>query len=75
MRQGPLARPWHLAAPDPPHVGDRVRRGATWPRGDQGGAGAGAAGHVMNTGGLEGFGGEAMALEVEPRVGHPDVSS
>jgi hypothetical protein len=56
MRQRYLARPRHLPAPDQPHLGDRVRRGATRPRGDQGGAGAGAAGDAMDARGLEGVG-------------------
>jgi hypothetical protein len=54
VRQGHLSWPWHLAAPDQPHIGDRVMRGATRPRGDQGGAGAGAAGDAMDARGLEG---------------------
>jgi hypothetical protein len=54
VRQRHVARPRHLAAPDPPHIGERVRRGATRPRGDQGGAGAGAAGDAMDARGLEG---------------------
>jgi hypothetical protein len=56
VRQRHVARPRHLAAPDQPHSGDRVRRGATRARGDQGGAGAGAAGDTMEARGLEGFG-------------------
>jgi hypothetical protein len=56
VRQRHVARPRHLAAPDPPHIGERMRRGATRPRGDQCGAGAGAAGEAMEAGGLEGFG-------------------
>jgi hypothetical protein len=51
-------RTWHrhLAAPHPPPIRAGVRRGATRPRGDQCGAGAGAAGEAMEAGGLEGFG-------------------
>jgi hypothetical protein len=36
VRQGHLSWQWHLAAPDQPHIGDRVRRGATRAHGDQG---------------------------------------
>jgi hypothetical protein len=43
VRQRDFTRQWHLAAPDQPHIGDRVMRGATRLRGDQGGTGAGEA--------------------------------
>jgi hypothetical protein len=56
VRPRPVARPRPLAAPDSPHRGDRVRRGATRPRGDQGGAGAGAAGDAREARRLAGVG-------------------
>ena len=56
VRQRHVARPRHLPPTDPPYIGDRVVRGATRPRGDQGGAGAGAAGDARDAGGVEGFG-------------------
>ena len=39
-----LARPGEVPAADQPHIGDRLRRGATRTRGDQRRAGAGGAG-------------------------------
>jgi hypothetical protein len=56
VRPRQVARPRHLAAPDPPHLGERVRRGATRPRGDQGGAGAGAASDARDARGVDRFG-------------------
>jgi hypothetical protein len=56
VRQRHVARQRHLATPDQPHIGDRVVRGATRPRGDHGGALAGEAGDAVEAGGLEGFG-------------------
>jgi hypothetical protein len=46
VREGHLARPRPLAAPDPPHSRNGLRRGTTWAAGDQGHAPAGAAGDV-----------------------------
>ena len=56
MLQRHVARQRHLAAPDQPHLGDRVVRGATRPPGDQGGAGAGEAGDAVDARRLESFG-------------------
>jgi hypothetical protein len=50
-----LAGHRHLTAPDPPHSGDGVTRGATQARGDDGGAGAGEASDARPAGGLQGF--------------------
>src|SRR5262245_47581924 len=38
VRPRDFARPWPLAAPDPPHIGDRVRRGPKRARGGDGAA-------------------------------------
>jgi hypothetical protein len=52
-----MVRPRHLArhgdvpAADPPHIRDRVRRGATWPAGHQSRAPVAAAADAMDTGG------------------------
>jgi hypothetical protein len=65
-----------LAAPDPPHSGDRVRWGAKRPRGDQGGAGAGAAGDAREARRLKGFGEAHRGQDGgpparQPRLPHP----
>jgi hypothetical protein len=44
VRQRHLARPRHLAAPDPPHIRNRLMGGATRPGGHDGRAPAGEAG-------------------------------
>jgi hypothetical protein len=76
VRQGHLTRPRHLAAPDQPPSGGRVRRGATRPRGDRGGAGAGAAGDTLGARRLEGFGEAPRGQDGgqpprQPRLPHP----
>jgi hypothetical protein len=45
--QRPLARHRDLASPDQPHIGDGVMGGTKWARGDECGAGAGAAGNTV----------------------------
>jgi hypothetical protein len=56
VRQGHLSWQWHLAAPDQPHIGDRVMRGAKRASGDDRGAGASETGDAVNARGLQRFG-------------------
>src|SRR5262245_26029444 len=51
-----LARQGHVAATDPPRVGNRLMRGAERSGRDQGGAIAGEAGDAVEAGGLNGLG-------------------
>jgi len=55
VRQRHVARQRHLAAPDQPHIRDRVMRGAIRARGDDGGAVAGALDDARDARGLHGF--------------------
>jgi hypothetical protein len=55
VRQRHLTWPRHLAAPDQPHIGDGVMRGAKRARSDDGGTGAGEASDAMDAGGFEGL--------------------
>jgi hypothetical protein len=55
VRPRHVARQQRLAAPDQPHIGDGVMRGAKCARGDDGGTRAGEASDTVDARGLEGF--------------------
>jgi hypothetical protein len=71
VRPRHLARPRDLAAADQPHSRDGMRRGATWPAGDQGRAPIGQAGDAMDPGGVEGCGHAHLRQDGGQAAGQP----
>ena len=70
-----VARHRHVAAADQPHIRDGVVRGAKRAGRDQRRVGAGAAGDVMDVGGLKGLGQgpvreDSGQMAASPRRGH-----